>query len=113
MKRSLVPPELSNFDFPDTDISCEARFNTTQPGQALSMLNSHFLHAQAEALASRVRTSGANTLDEQVSAAIRFAYQREADDGDLEEARHLFDRLTTVHGLDAERGAAVLLSDAL
>ena len=31
VKRSLITPLLASFDFPDTDISCEARFATTQP----------------------------------------------------------------------------------
>src|SRR5690606_10874290 len=34
VKRSLLTPLLTAFDFPDVDASCEARFITTQPGQA-------------------------------------------------------------------------------
>ena len=36
VKRSLLTPLLTAFDFPDVDASCEARFVTTQPGQALA-----------------------------------------------------------------------------
>src|SRR5205814_456914 len=46
VKRSLITPLLADFDFADTDSSCAARFATTQPTQALGMLNGEFLHAQ-------------------------------------------------------------------
>ena len=49
IKRSLVPTELAVFDFPETDRSCEARFVTIQPAQALTMLNSEFIHEQGGA----------------------------------------------------------------
>jgi mono/diheme cytochrome c family protein len=52
IKRSLIIPELATFDFPETDTSCEARFLTNQPGQALEMLNGSFLNTQARQLAS-------------------------------------------------------------
>ncbi len=55
VKRSLVVPLLSSFDFPETDASCEARFITTQPGQALGMLNGDFLDEESRALADRLR----------------------------------------------------------
>ena len=54
MKRSLLPPLLTAFDFPDVDASCEARFITMQPGQALAMLNGEFANEQASKLAERV-----------------------------------------------------------
>ncbi len=48
VKRSLPVPMLAAFDFPETDISCEARFLTTQPAQALGMLNSEWMQDQAK-----------------------------------------------------------------
>ena len=33
IKRSLLPPLHTAFDFPDVDTSCEARFVTVQPGR--------------------------------------------------------------------------------
>ncbi len=54
VKRSLLTPLLSAFDFPEPDRSCEARFATLQPGQALSLLNGDFVHDQAERLADQV-----------------------------------------------------------
>ena len=51
-----MPPLLTAFDFPDVDSSCEERFKTTQPGQALAMINGEFLNEQASKLAARVAT---------------------------------------------------------
>ncbi len=60
VKRSLLVPMLTAFDFPDPDRTCEARFMTLQPGQALALLNSDFAHTQARLLAESV---GASRLD--------------------------------------------------
>jgi hypothetical protein len=49
IKRSLSVPILAAFDAADVDASCPVRFTTTQPTQALSMLNGDFLNAQAQA----------------------------------------------------------------
>ena len=46
-KRSLAVPMIANFDGPDSDISCPARFVTTQPTQALGMLNSSLINEEA------------------------------------------------------------------
>ncbi|MFT4642163.1 MAG: hypothetical protein ACI8T1_005509, partial [Verrucomicrobiales bacterium] len=47
IKRSLKPPELTDFDFADTDAPCAARFVTTVPIQALAMLNSKVVNDHA------------------------------------------------------------------
>ena len=44
-------PQLAAFDAADVDSSCPARFTTTQPTQALGMLNGEFLNAQAQIFA--------------------------------------------------------------
>ena len=54
IKRSLVDPALADFDFPETDTACEARFNTVQPAQALALLNGPFQNDRAAALADRI-----------------------------------------------------------
>ena len=71
VKRSLLPPLLTAFDFPDVDASCEARFVTTQPGQALAMLNGEFVHEQRGKLAERVSREAAGEPREQVARAVR------------------------------------------
>ena len=54
IKRSLAVPLLSVFDSPDPDAPCPVRFNTTQPTQALGMLNGTFVNGQAKLFAESV-----------------------------------------------------------
>ncbi len=95
IKRSLIPPELSVFDFPETDISCEARFLTTQAAQALNMLNGAFMQQQASRLFDRVQresaTNGAikpvnQSLTQKIQTAIELAYSRRASDTEVQRA---------------------------
>ena len=62
VKRSLALPILAVFDSADTDASCPARFATTQPTQALAMLNSEFLNEQAKIFANDVESKPAKML---------------------------------------------------
>src|SRR5205814_9348697 len=55
VKRSLLTPILADFDFADTDSSCAVRFATTQPAQALGLLNGGFVNTQAEEFAARLK----------------------------------------------------------
>src|SRR5207302_5406300 len=55
VKRSLLTPILERFDAAETDRSSPIRFVTTQPTQALLMLNSDFLNSEAALLAERLR----------------------------------------------------------
>lgn len=55
VKRSLLLPIMTDFDQADPQASCPVRFSTTQPTQALSLLNSQFAHEQAALLAERLR----------------------------------------------------------
>jgi hypothetical protein len=103
VKRSLVVPFLSAFDFPDTDTSCEARFITVQPGQALSMLNGDYLNEQSAELAKRVRRDGGNNLRSQVEAAIGYALTRKAEEKEIERGLQLIQRLKEKHGLSEDQ----------
>ena len=47
VKRSLILPILESFDLAETDRSSPVRFATTQPTQALGMLNGTFMNRQA------------------------------------------------------------------
>jgi mono/diheme cytochrome c family protein len=75
MKRSLLTPILSDFDVADTDSSCPVRFVTTQPTQALGMMNGGFLHAQARLFAERVRREAGGPDAANVSAMVRRALE--------------------------------------
>jgi hypothetical protein len=97
VKRSLLTPMLVAFDFPDVDSSCEARFVTTQPGQALAMLHGEFMHEQAEKLAERVRTEAGSHTRDQVTHAIRLTLGRQATDEEIADGLKLLDQLTDDH----------------
>jgi hypothetical protein len=77
LKRSLLMPILESFDLAETDRSSPVRFSTTQPTQALAMLNGTFLNQQASALADRLRREAGPDLTAQVRLALRLATARE------------------------------------
>ncbi len=103
VKRSLPVPLLSAFDFPDTDISCEARFLTTQPGQALTMLNSDWMQQQAQALYNRVRREVGEDLEQQAQRCLELATSRTANKADKQELVALVQRLKTKHQLSEQK----------
>ena len=103
VKRSLITPLLADFDFPDTDASCEARFVTTQPAQALGMLNGDFLHEQAHNFAERLRREAGGDRASQVRLALRLAVSRQADNATVARGIALIDELERAHGLDAHQ----------
>lgn len=102
VKRSLLTPLLTAFDFPDVDSSCEARFVTTQPGQALVMLHGEFINEQAANFAERVALERGNDPRGQVAQAIRDALQRPATDDEIADGLALLDRLKVKHGQNAQ-----------
>lgn len=102
VKRSLPVPILSVFDFPDSDGSCEARFTTTQPAQALTMLNGDLLNEEAHLFADRLRREAPTTAG-QIRRAIELALCRPAADKDVERGLALIEKLTTTHDIDADR----------
>src|SRR5690606_26102189 len=101
-KRSLLVPLLTAFDFPDVDASCEARFNTTQPGQALSMLNGQFANEQAGFLAERVRIEAGDEPRKQVARALEITLGREATDEEIADGLDLMKQLLEEHERDPQ-----------
>lgn len=97
MKRSLLLPLLTAFDFPDVDASCEARFVTTQPQQSLTMLNGSFMNDQARLLAELIRSGGAVEPQDQVGRAIELALLRPASEQEIAEGIRLIERLMKAH----------------
>jgi len=80
VKRSLVTPILADFDTADTDTPCPVRFVTTQPTQALGMMNGEFLQRQAKVFADRVRREvlpghPAPDADADTAALVRRAFE--------------------------------------
>ncbi len=78
VKRSLTTPILARFDVADTDSSCAVRFATTQPTQALTMLNGEFVREMAALFADRLRAEAGADPTDQVRLALRLALGREA-----------------------------------
>ena len=77
IKRSVSVPLLASFDASDTDFACPVRFATTQPTQALGMLNSAFLNEQAQVFADSITKQAGNDPAKQVRVALRRVLQRE------------------------------------
>jgi hypothetical protein len=100
IKRSVIPPALAVFDFPDTDASCEARFVTTGPAQALSMVNGEFLNDQAALLANRVAQEADDQPREQVAHALQLALGRDPDSDEIADGIELVERMQSKHNMD-------------
>jgi len=99
VKRSLLTPMLSAFDFPDPDQTCEARFMTLQPSQALSLLNGDFSFQQAGRLAERVDAATINS-EELVRRVVRRVLARDATAEEIADGKALVTRLKAEHDLD-------------
>lgn len=82
IKRSLGLPILIAFDAPDPDSPCPVRFTTTQPTQALGMINGEFMQSQAKTFAEQLQKA-ANDPAEQVRLALNRALQRKATDKEI------------------------------
>lgn len=77
VKRSLMTPLLQSFDGPEPDFTCPVRFATTQPTQALGMLNSEWLQDQGRVFARYLpKEAGAEPAD-QVRLALWRVLQRD------------------------------------
>jgi hypothetical protein len=83
LKRSLLTPVLESFDTAETDRSTPVRFVTTQPTQALALLNGAFVNKQAGLFADRLRREAGPDADKQVRLALTLATGRSARDSDV------------------------------
>lgn len=102
VKRSLLTPLLEAFDLADPDSSCDARFVTTQPAQALAMLNGKFMNDQAAHLAERLRREAGEDRVAQIRRAWQLTVGREPDEASQRDALALFDTLQQ-HGVPPEK----------
>lgn len=85
------------FDCPDAGQTAPKRTRSTTPLQALNLLNSPFLLAEADAFAARVAKEAGPKAEPQVRQAFRLALGREADDEETADAV----KLVESHGLPA------------
>ena len=93
VKRSLLLPILEAFDLPETDRSSPVRFSTTQPTQALGMLNSAFLNEQAGLFAARLRREAGSDTAAQVKLALNLATARPPERREIERGVQLIQLL--------------------
>jgi mono/diheme cytochrome c family protein len=107
VKRSLITPILADFDMADTDTSCPVRFTTTQPTQALGMMNGDFVQRQARAFAERVRreVGGPDSADTaaEVRRALEIALTRTASDEEVAQGVALVEKLEGQDGVGPSR----------
>ncbi len=100
-KRSLVLPILQNFDVAETDFSCAVRFNTTQPTQALGMLNSEFTNIQAGRMAKNIlETVDQSDTNAQVKEVLQRVTQRNAKAEEISRGAEFIQRLRAQEGFD-------------
>jgi hypothetical protein len=76
VKRSLAVPVLAAFDAADVDATCPVRFTTTQPTQALALLNGEFINSQAQVFAEGVWREAGPNAPAQVRLVLRRVRQR-------------------------------------
>ena len=107
VKRSLLTPLLADFDLADTDTPCPVRFVTTQPTQALGMMNGEFIQRQARVFADRVRreAGGPDAADVRacVERAIAIALVRQPTADEIARGLALIDQLETTEGISPGR----------
>jgi hypothetical protein len=102
-KRSLVVPLLAEFDLGDSDSSCAVRFATTQPTQALAMLNGDFAHQQAAALAARLKREVPDDTPGQVRRALRLTLAGPADPRLADRGLQLIQKLQAEYNVPADK----------
>ncbi len=85
------------FDCPDAGQAAPKRTRSTTPLQALNLLNSPFLLAEADVFAARVVKEAGTNVEPQVRQAFRIAFGREADAEEAADAA----KLVKSHGLPA------------
>ncbi len=84
VKRSLLVPILESYDMAETDRSSPIRFATTQPTQALGMINGSFINRHAFALASRLKAEAGDAPADRVTLALRLITDRRPTQAEIE-----------------------------
>ncbi len=102
IKRSLTVPILGTFDAADPDASCPARYATTQPTQALTMLNGDFVNEQARTFADDLCKKAGDDPAAQVRLALRRVMQREPSATEVARGVDFLTRLRDKHQLAPE-----------
>ncbi len=99
VKRSLITPILASFDVAETDHSVPVRFASTQPTQALGMLNSTFINRQAAKLADRVQEEAADDVPQQVRRTLTLVTSRPPSEAEVQRGVKLIGALREQAGV--------------
>jgi hypothetical protein len=99
----LILPILESFDLAETDRSSPVRFATTQPTQALGMLNGTFMNRQARQLAERLKREAGPEPSHQVEQAFRLLTGRKATEREVQRGVALISALKDRDGMTAEQ----------
>jgi hypothetical protein len=94
---------LESFDMADTDQTCPVRFVTTQPTQALGLLNSEFMQEQAGMFAEMAAEQHPESLEAQVRMALRRVTQREPSQEEVNRGLDLIGSLEKENDLSPEK----------
>src|SRR5262249_58227451 len=86
VKRSLLLPLLEAFDIAETDRTTAVRFSSTQPTQALSLLNGEFMNQQANLFAGRLKKEAGNDVSARVRRGLYLATSRPPSDAEIRRA---------------------------
>jgi hypothetical protein len=108
VKRSLLTPILERFDIAEPDRSSPTRFATVQPTQALTMLNSEFLHKEATVFAERLRKEAGTDVEKQVRLAFTLATSRKPSSEEVRRGVELMAKLRETDRLDGEKALTYL-----
>ena len=106
VKRSLPHPLLISFDLADTDTSCPVRFNTVQPTQALTLLNSDFSDRQARMFAERLNRESEDPRSK-VRRALELVTQKQVSESMVDRHFEFLKKLQADHQLEEAEALAV------
>ena len=90
-RRSLGFPFFDTFDLPDQNITAAARYVSTVPTQALTLLNNPFVLKHAQLFADRLEREVPGDVEAQVDRAYRIAVTRPPTEDEAAIARQLVD----------------------
>jgi hypothetical protein len=82
-KRALVFPMLQTFDMPDQSQAFGARYVSTVPTQALTLMNDDFVIRQAQLFADRLKKEAGDDVGKQIDLAYRLALTRSPTPAEL------------------------------
>src|SRR5262249_40380327 len=95
-------PILESFDLAEPDRSTPVRFSTTQPTQALGMLNGEFLNKQAEILAQRLQKKAATETPQQGRLRRNLVPKRRRTEEEVQRGVRLIETLQREESLTTD-----------